>query len=130
MTIEARFPKGAARPIAPYSPIIIADGLVAISGQIPLDAAGTLVSDDFADQARQVFTNLGACLDASGCGFQDVLKINAYLTDLEDFPIFNSVYEMFFASPYPARTTVQAGLLGFRIEVDAWARRPTSTASA
>ncbi len=126
MTIEARFPEGAGKPIAPYSPIVVSDGLVAISGQIPLDAEGTLVSDDFAEQAHQVFANLGACLSAAGCGFDDVVKINAYLADFDDFGTYNDVYGAYFTPPYPARTTVQAGLLGFRIEVDAWARQPTS----
>jgi 2-iminobutanoate/2-iminopropanoate deaminase len=125
VTLEARFPEGAGKPIAPYSPIIVSDGLVAISGQIPLGADGTLVSDEFAVQAHQVFVNLGACLEAAGCGFQDVLKVNAYLVDFDDFATYNDVYGTYFTAPYPARTTVQAGLLGFRIEVDAWARQPS-----
>lgn len=126
MPIDARFPEGSSKPIAPYSPVVVADGLVAISGQIPFGADGVLVSEDFVEQAHQVFRNLDLCLRAAGCGFGDVLKINAYLADFEDFPAYNSVYETYFAAPYPARTTVQAGLLGFRIEVDAWARQPGS----
>jgi 2-iminobutanoate/2-iminopropanoate deaminase len=123
MPVEARFPDGAARPIAPYSPVIVSDGLVAISGQVPFAPDGTLVSDDFAEQAHQVFQNLSACLEAAGCGFEDVIKINAYISDFADFPTFNSVYETYFSAPFPARTTIQAGLFGFRIEVDAWARQ-------
>jgi 2-iminobutanoate/2-iminopropanoate deaminase len=126
VTLEARFPEGAGKPIAPYSPVIVSDGLVAISGQIPLDAEGRLVSDDFAEQAHQVFDNLGSCLAAAGCGFEDVLKVNAYLVDFDDFATYNEVYATYFTLPFPARTTVQAGLLGFRIEVDAWARQPSA----
>jgi 2-iminobutanoate/2-iminopropanoate deaminase len=123
MPVEARFPDGAAKPIAPYSPVIVSDGLVVISGQVPFTSDGSLVSEDFAEQAHQVFRNLSACLRAAGCGFEDVIKINAYVTDFADFPAFNSVYESYFSAPFPARTTIQAGLLGFRIEVDAWARQ-------
>ncbi len=124
MTIEARFPVGAPKPIAPYSPVIVSQGLVVISGQVPLNPDGSLVSEDFVEQAHQVFRNLHLCLQAAECQIQDVLKVNAYLSDLDDFPAFNTVYESYFTSPYPARTTVQAGLLGFRIEIDAWARQP------
>jgi 2-iminobutanoate/2-iminopropanoate deaminase len=124
MPSEPRFPEGTAKPIAPYSPVIVSDGLVAISGQIPFGTDGLLVSEDFVEQAHQVFRNLDLCLRAAGCGFRDVLKVNAYLADFADFASYNSVYESYFAAPYPARTTVQVGLLGFRIEVDAWARQP------
>lgn len=126
MTIEARFPQGAAQPIAPYSPVIVADNLVVISGQVPYDETGLIVSDDFVEQARQVFRNLEACLRAAGCGFDDVIKVNIYIADLANFAEFNAVYEQVFHAPYPARTTVQAGLLGFQIEVDAWARQPST----
>jgi reactive intermediate/imine deaminase len=105
------------------------DGLVFSSGQVPLDASGTLFSDDFAVQARQVFENMRRCLDATGCGFADVLKVTTYLADLADAPTYSEIYGEFFAQPYPARATVQAGLAaGFRIEVEAIARVPSSGA--
>ena len=90
---------------------------------MPFDEEATLVSDDFVAQAHQVFSNLKRCLDAAGCGLEDVVKVTAFLADFEDFEEYNRVYAEHFEQPYPARTTVSAGLFGFRIEVEAVARR-------
>lgn len=50
--------------------------------------------------------------------------MTAFLTDLTDFEVYNEVYRQYFSTPYPARTTVQAGLApGLRLEVEAIARR-------
>jgi 2-iminobutanoate/2-iminopropanoate deaminase len=126
MTRETIRPDGVAVPAAPYSSVVASGDLVVTSGQVPFDVERNLVSDAFDDQARQTFENLGRCLEAAGCGFADVLKVNAYLADLADFEAFNRIYAEFFSEPYPARTTVGAQLLGFRVEVDAIARRPSS----
>jgi 2-iminobutanoate/2-iminopropanoate deaminase len=126
MTREALRPDGLAVPAAPYSSVIVSDDLVFISGQAPFDAERHLVSTAFDEQARQTFENLGRCLEAAGCGFADVLKVNAYLADLVDFEAFNRIYAEYFTDPFPARTTVGALLLGFHIEIDAIARRPAS----
>jgi 2-iminobutanoate/2-iminopropanoate deaminase len=106
--------------------VIVSDDLVYTSGQTPYDEHRKLVSDEFEAQARQTFDNLGRCLGTAGCGFEDVLKVTTFLADLADFDTYNRIYREYFSEPYPARTTVQAGLLGFRIEVEAVARRPGS----
>jgi 2-iminobutanoate/2-iminopropanoate deaminase len=126
MVFETPQPPGLPQPSAPYSPVIVSGDLVLLSGQIPFDATGGLVSDDFAAQARQVFDNMRRCLAAAGCGFEDVVKVNAYLASFDDFQTYNEVYAEYFAPPYPARTTVQAGLYGFSLEVEALARRPSA----
>jgi 2-iminobutanoate/2-iminopropanoate deaminase len=126
MTFGTPLPEGLSEPIAPYSPVVVSDDLVLLSGQVPFDAAGALVSSEFEPQARRVFENLGSCLAAAGCGFEHVLKVNAYLASFDDFAAYNEFYREYFAPPYPARTTVQAGLYGFRIEVEALARLPRS----
>jgi 2-iminobutanoate/2-iminopropanoate deaminase len=117
-------PDGLVVPAAPYTPAIKSGDLVYTSGQVPFGADGKLVSDDTAEQVRQTLRNVQACLAAAGCGLEDVLKVNAYLGDLGDFPAYNEVYREFFKEPYPARTTVQAGLLGFKVEIEAVARVP------
>lgn len=127
MSREALQPEGLARPAAPYSSVVVSDDLVLLSGQVPFDTDRRLVSEDFEAQARQVFDNVGRCLEAAGCGFGDVLKVTTFLADLGDFAAYNAIYAEYFVEPYPARTTVQAGLLGFRIEVEAVARRPRSS---
>tara|TARA_B100000700_G_scaffold39766_3_gene40176 strand:- start:25599 stop:26051 length:453 start_codon:yes stop_codon:yes gene_type:complete len=93
--------------IGPYSQAIKAGNTVYISGQIPLDPATMeLVSDDFETQARQVFKNLSAVCEEAAGSLQDIVKINLYLVDLDNFAIVNRVMEEFFATPYPARAAV------------------------
>jgi 2-iminobutanoate/2-iminopropanoate deaminase len=124
MTFQTPLPEGAAPPIAPYSPVVVSGDLVLLSGQVPFGADGRLVSDDFEAQAEQVFENLRRGLAAAGCGFEHVLKVQAYLASFDDFAVYNDLYTRHFRPPYPARTTVQAGLYGFLIEIDAIARVP------
>jgi 2-iminobutanoate/2-iminopropanoate deaminase len=118
-------PKGAA-PAGPYSQAIVAEGrFVYISGQGPADPeTGELVLSSFRAQAERVFRNLDILLEASGASWADVVKVGAFLADLGDFPVFNEVYKQFVVEPYPARTTVQAGLGQIAIEVDCIAVLP------
>jgi 2-iminobutanoate/2-iminopropanoate deaminase len=120
---QALQPEGLAVPNLPYSSVVLSGDLVFTSGQGPFDSEGQLVSEDFEQQAHQTFGNLGLCLEVAGCGFQDVVSVNAFLTDLEDFDTYNTVYRKYFKPPYPVRTTVGVQMLGFKIEVQAIARR-------
>jgi 2-iminobutanoate/2-iminopropanoate deaminase len=116
-------PDGVARPDAPYSPVFASGDLVYTAGQIGADANGT-VADGIEAQTRQALENLRLCLEAAGCGLGDVMKVNAYLTDMENFSAYNAVYRETFSAPYPARTTVGAALApGFLVEIEAVARR-------
>lgn len=93
--------------IGPYSQAIKAGNTVYLSGQIPLDPATmALVSEDFEAQARQVFTNLKAVCEEAAGTLQDVVKLNLYLVDLENFAVVNQVMEEFFEKPYPARAAI------------------------
>ena len=93
--------------IGPYSQAIKAGNTVYLSGQIPLDPATMeLVSDDFEAQARQVFKNLTAVCEEAAGSLQDIVKINLYLVELDNFAIVNRVMEEFFTPPYPARAAV------------------------
>ena len=125
MSKDARQPEGVAVPKAPYSPVVVSGDYVYTAGQVAFDEAGSLVGDDMETQARRALENLRACLVAAGCALDEVVKVNAYLADLADFDAYNAVYREFFAEPYPARTTVQAGLPpGLLVEIEAVARRP------
>jgi 2-iminobutanoate/2-iminopropanoate deaminase len=125
MSWEARQPDGVARPKAPYSPVVVSGDHVYTAGQVAFDAEGNVVPGGTAEQTRQVLANLERCLEAAGCSLSDVVKVNAFLVDLDDFPAFNAVYREVFSEPYPARTTVQAGLApGLLVEVEAVARKP------
>jgi reactive intermediate/imine deaminase len=123
MTIDARFPLGVARPKPPYSPVVVSGDLVYTAGQVAFDANGDLVPGGMAEQARQALENIGACLREAGSDFADVIKVNAFVTDLAQFEQFNEVYREYFTEPYPARTTVGAALPpGLLVEVEAVAR--------
>ncbi|SEL28155.1 RidA family protein [Halomonas daqiaonensis] len=93
--------------IGPYSQAIKAGNTIYLSGQIPLDPATMeLASDDFEAQARQVFTNLRTVCEEAAGTLQDVVKLNLYLVELENFAVVNKVMEEFFEKPYPARAAV------------------------
>ena len=106
------------KPAGPYSHATIANGFVFVSGQGPFDPETNSAPDAFPDQVRQTFENLRIVLEAAGAGLGEVVKVNAYLTDLTRFAEFNEVYRGFFPSDPPARTTVATGLLGILVEVD------------
>ena len=122
---EVRTPN-APDPVGPYSQAIASDGLLLLSGQIPLDPnTGSLVEGEIEAQTRRVLDNLVAVLEAGESSLERVLKTTVYLVDLSLFPRVNAVYaEYFSADPSPARATVQvAGLpLGAQVEIDAIAR--------
>ena len=116
-------PEGVARPKAPYSPVVVDGGLVYTAGQVGFDKQGELVAGGIEEQSRQALENVRGCLRAAGAELSDVLKVNAYLADLGDFPGFNAAYGEFFSEPYPARTTVGVSLpAGLLVEIEAVAR--------
>jgi reactive intermediate/imine deaminase len=108
--------------IGPYSQAVRSGDTVYLSGQIPLDpATGQLVEGDISTQARRAFDNLKAVCAAAGGSLDDVVRIGLYLIDLGQFAQVNAVMAEYFASPYPARSTVQVSALprGAVFEVDA-----------
>jgi 2-iminobutanoate/2-iminopropanoate deaminase len=123
MTRRTPQPDGVVRPAAPYSPVVVDGDFVYTAGQVGFDERGEVVAGGIAAQTRRALENLSACLRAGGVELSDVLKVNAYLADLGDFPAFNDVYREFFSEPYPARTTVGVSLPGgLLVEIEAVAR--------
>ena len=116
-------------PVGPYSQAVVYDGLVYVSGQIPLDPkTGEVVEGEIEAQAARVFDNLRAVLEAAGSGIERVLRTSIYLTDLSHFPRVNAVYQrQFTGDPKPARSTIGVASLpmGVGIEVDAVATTDT-----
>jgi 2-iminobutanoate/2-iminopropanoate deaminase len=124
MTDGAIQPDGLPRPPAPFSPVVVSGDLVYTAGQVGMDASGAIVEGGVEAQTRRALENVRLCLEAAGCGLDDVVKVNTYLTDIADFPAYNEVYQEFFQEPYPARTTVGAALApGLVVEIEAVARR-------
>ena len=99
----------------------ICGDLVYISGQRPSDPATGVIPRTFAEQANMVLGNLMRLLSAAGSSPAFTVKVNVYLSDLSYFDEFNTIYQQYFAPPYPARTTVGVMLRGILIELDALA---------
>jgi len=119
---------GAPAAIGPYSQAIDAGDTVFTSGQVGLDPeTGELVGPGIEEEARQVFANLRAVLEAAGLGLDDVVKTTVFLDDMETFGRVNEIYGEHFEEPYPARSTVEVARLpkDARLEIEAVARRRT-----
>ena len=105
-----------------------ADGLLFVSGCVPVDEGGDLVgADDVEAQARQVFVNIGRVLGAAGAAFKDVVKVTVYLLDVDDRARINPVRQEVFGDARPASTLVEVSRLavpGALLEIDAVALAP------
>jgi 2-iminobutanoate/2-iminopropanoate deaminase len=99
----------APQAIGPYSQAVCAAPFLFISGQLPLDpSTGKLVEANILLQINRVLDNLEAILHASGCSFQNVVRCDVFVKDLNDFAIINQEYAKRFTQPVPpARQTVQ-----------------------
>ena len=112
----------APQAIGTYSQAVKVDQTVYLSGQIPLDPATmNLIEGDISMQIRQVFDNLKAVAEAAGGDLSDIVKLNAFLTDLSHFPIVNEIMGEYFTEPYPARAVVGVAALpkAVAVEMDA-----------
>lgn len=109
----------APKAIGPYSQAIVANGMIFVSGQIPIDpASGNLVEGSITDQTKQVMSNLAAILEATGADFSKVVKTTVYLKDMGDFTEMNEVYGSHFPDHKPARATVQVAKLPRDVAVE------------
>lgn len=112
----------APKAVAAYSQAVEANGLIFLSGQIPLDpATGALVEPDITVQAKRVMDNLQAVLAAAGSDFDHVVKATIYLIDMNDFAKANDVYASYWKGDYrPARVTIAVSALprGARVEIE------------
>lgn len=112
----------APRAIGPYSQAVAHNGLLYLSGQIPLDpATSRLIEGDVAAQTERVIENLKAVLEAAGTSLDRVLKTTVYLKDLGEFAKMNEVYARYFSEEPPARATVEVARLprDVRVEIEA-----------
>ena len=108
--------------IGTYSQAVRHGDLVFLSGQIPLvPDTMELLEGGFEERARQVFENLKAVVEAAGGTMNQVLKVNIFLTDLDNFATVNTVMAEYFDQLYPARAAVEVAALpkGVSVEMDA-----------
>jgi len=109
-------------PAGHYSQAIVHNGLVYVSGQLPIDPeTGAEKAGTIEDQAEQVLSNIGEILLAAGSDLDHVLKTTAYISDIELWPRINATYAAVFGEYRPARAMVPTKELhyGFQIEIDA-----------
>jgi len=120
MSKEAIQTDAAPAAIGTYSQAIKTNGLVFISGQIPLDPKTmTVVEGDFEARARCVFDNLKAIAEAAGGSLNQIVKITVFLTDLNNFATVNTVMEDYFEQPDAARAAVEVSALPKGVDVEA-----------
>ncbi|MBE8162754.1 MAG: RidA family protein [Bdellovibrionaceae bacterium] len=101
----------AAQPIGPYSQAVEVNNFMYLSGQIPLDEKGNLVSNNIEEQTHQVFKNIENILKANHCNLTQVFKSLIFLKNMNDFSKVNSIYSQYFKKNFPARSCVEVSRL-------------------
>lgn len=104
--------------IGPYSQGIVVNNMFYSSGQIPLKADGSLVDGTIEEQTHQVFANLNAVLEEAGASFESVVKVMAFISDMNEFAAFNEVYGEYFSAHKPARSCVEVARLPKDVKVE------------
>lgn len=99
--------KNAPGVIGSYSQAIEVNGMIFLSGMLPIDCVtGDFVFGGIKEQTTQVFVNIKAVLSAAGVNINNVVKTTVFLSDMSDFEGMNKIYSEQFNEPYPARSTV------------------------
>ena len=111
----------APKAVGPYSQAVEANGMLFISGQIPIDPAiGKIVEGGIKEQTDRVMKNIGAILKAAGYSYADVVKSTCLLNDMDNFTAMNEVYARYYAENPPARAAygVVRLPLGAMVEIE------------
>lgn len=114
--------KNAPAAIGPYSQGIEHNGIIYVSGQLPLDpVTGAFPEGDVAVLTKQSMNNISAILEEAGSSIDKILKTTIFVQDLADFGIVNEAYGEFFGENAPARACVQVAALpkGAKLEIEA-----------
>ena len=122
MTLQHINPETLAKPGGHYSHAVVAGGLVFVSGQLPIAPDGAkLNAASFDEQARQVLLNVELALVAAGSSVAQLAQVRVYVTDIDNWPAFNTIYAQWAGASRPARAVVPVSQLhfGFLIEVEA-----------
>lgn len=112
--------------IGPYSQAIEANGIVFVSGQLPVNpATGEFAEGGIKELTAQSLTNMKAILAEAGLTLDNVVKTTVFLADMADFAEMNEVYAQYFQAPFPGRSAVAVKTLpkGARVEIECIAVR-------
>ena len=105
--------------IGPYSQANFANGILYISGQIPLNSETGKLEEGITKATHQVMKNLEAILTEAGMTFNNVVKATIFLKSMDDFAVMNDIYASYFeGGNFPARETVQVSCLPKNVDVE------------
>lgn len=105
--------------IGPYSQANMANGVLYISGQIPVDPATGKLVEGIEKETHQVMKNLEAILTEAGMTFKNVVKATIFLKNMDDFAVMNDIYASYLdAESFPARETVQVSCLPKNVDIE------------
>jgi len=105
--------------IGPYSQANLANGVLYISGQIPVDPATGKLVEGIEKETHQVMKNLEAILTEAGMTFKNVVKASIFLKSMDDFAVMNDIYASYLdAESFPARETVQVSCLPKNVDIE------------
>ncbi len=105
--------------IGPYSQANLANGILYISGQIPLNSATGKLEEGITKATHQVMKNLEAILTEAGLSFKNVVKATIFLKNMDDFAAMNEIYASYLDTDnYPARETVQVSCLPKNVDIE------------
>jgi len=105
--------------IGPYSQANFANGVLYISGQIPVDPSTGKLVEGIEKETHQVMKNLEAILTEAGMSFKNVVKASIFLKSMDDFAVMNDIYASYLdAESYPARETVQVSCLPKNVDIE------------
>lgn len=97
--------------IGPYSQAVKGNGMLFLSGQLPINPETGIIPESISDQTRQSLMNAKAIVESAGATMDDVVKTTVFLNDMNDFSKMNDVYKEFFTNKYPARSAVEVARL-------------------
>jgi len=110
---------GAPAPIGPYSPAVLKNDTLYVSGQIPTNpVTGELTLDTIEASTKQIMDNIGLLLNEAGMNYLNIVKVTIFLTNLDDFVAVNGVYGSYFEINPPARETVQVSRLPMNVPIE------------
>ena len=112
MTDRAIIPTGTTAPIAPFSPGVMADNVIYVSGTLAFDANNDVVHEgDAAGQTRHILETIKRVLETAGSSLADVTFNSIFITDWANYGAVNKVYAEYFPGEKPARFCIQCGLV-------------------
>jgi len=112
MPMKPIVPAGSGKPLAPYSPGVLADGVLYVSGTLPFDANNDVVHiGDPAAQTRHVLNTIKSVIETAGGAMADVTFNSIFITDWANYAAVNTAYAEFFPGDKPARFCIQCGLV-------------------